>query len=161
MIKFAKVEKRLLGTENDYGWFPIIALSGKIGIDDITNSIMNRCTLTEVDITACLKAFQRVVIEYLKNGYSVSLGDLGTFRPSLRSGIYSKEMGNYVAGGRKVADTVYESDGETVKELGVTSNDIRSLKVVFNPSSEIKRSLNRNNLQFAFSCVKRTGSKRV
>ena len=153
MIKFAKVEKRLLGTENDYGWFPIIALSGKIGIDDITNSIMNRCTLTEVDITACLKAFQRVVIEYLKNGYSVSLGDLGTFRPSLRSGIYSKEMGNYVAGGRKVADTV--------KELGVTSNDIRSLKVVFNPSSEIKRSLNRNNLQFAFSGVKRTASKRV
>ena len=72
MIKFAKVEKRLLGTENDYGWFPIIALSGKIGIDDITNSIMNRCTLTEVDITACLKAFQRVVIEYLKNGLARS-----------------------------------------------------------------------------------------
>ena len=161
MIKFSKGEKRLRGTENDYGWFLIIVLSGKIGIDDITNSIMNRCTLTEVDITACLKAFQRVVIEYLKNGYSVSLGDLGTFRPSLRSGIYSKEMGNYVAGGRKVADTVYESDGETVKELGVTSNDIRSLKVVFNPSSEIKRSLNRNNLQFAFSAVKRTASKRV
>lgn len=159
MIKFAKVEKHLPGSEDSYGWFPTIASSGKVELAEITAGIMNRCTLTEVDITACLKAFQREIIEHLKNGYTVSLGDLGIFRPSLRSGIYSKEMGNYIAGGRKVAETVYETDGKTVKEQGVTASDIRSLKIIFYPSSEIKKSLSRNNLQFAFSGVMRTATK--
>ena len=68
-------------------------------------------------------------------------------------------MGNYIAGGRKVAETVYETDGKTVKEQGVTASDIRSLKIIFYPSSEIKKSLSRNNLQFAFSGVMRTATK--
>lgn len=158
MIKFYKVERHIPNTVSDYGWYPAIAVSGTRTLQEITTAIMNRCTLTEVDIVACLKAFQREVVNALQNGYAVKLDELGTFRPSIKSGIYSKAMGCYIGGGRKVPDTVLNTDG-SVKEMGVTASDIKSVRVSFFPSSEIKNSMALRNLSFGYSGVKMAATK--
>lgn len=154
MIKYFKVQRKVPGTENGFGWYPSIALSGTMALADISKAIMNRCTLTEVDIVACLRAFQEEVINAMKNGYAVKLDDLGTFKPSMRSGIFSESMGNYVGGGRKTPTTTYNTDG-SVKEVGVTANDIRSVGVNFFPSVVIRNSLKKTNLSFGFNNVVR------
>lgn len=154
MIKYYKVQRKVPGTEETFGWYPALSMTGTMSLQEITTAIMNRCTLTEVDITACLKAFQTEVISALKNGYAVKLDDLGTFKPSMKSGIFSAEMGNWVAGGRKVPTTLMNTDG-SVKEYGVTASDIRSIGVRFFPSVEIKKALDKKQLSFGYGNVLR------
>ena len=87
--------------------------------------------------------------------FAVDLGDLGRFRPRLASYFYNKAEGAYTSGGRDVADTVYDTDGTTIKTLGVTANDIKSIGVSFYPFKAIKTALNRKNPSFQFTGTKR------
>ena len=88
--------------------------------------------------------------------FAVDLGDLGRFRPRLSSHFYNKAEGAYTGGGRDVADTVYDTDGTTVKTLGVTANDIKAIGVSFYPFKAIKYALDRRNLSFQFNGIKRS-----
>lgn len=54
-------------------------------LDMIVSEIEHFSTLSEADIKIALSAFQWVVLDYIRNGYSVRLGDLGSFRPTLTS----------------------------------------------------------------------------
>ena len=155
-FKCMKVQRYMPGNTEVKKWYPALAPVSTIGIDDVIEGIVARCTLTSPDIKACLNALQEVIIEQLQLGNAVEFGDLGRFRPRLSSHFYSKSLGIYTGGGREVADTTYETDGKTVKQLGVTAQDIKAITVGFYPSKAIRNAIARERLSFEFNGVKRT-----
>lgn len=92
-------------------------------IDDVVNQIEKRCTLTEPDIRGVIMDLQYVVIQALKAGYSVRLGDLGSFRP-----------------------TIHSSSSTTADE--VSSSNILKVNCVFTPGAKVKKGLSVNLLSF-------------
>lgn len=55
----------------------------RITIDRIAEEISANCTLTKADIVGCVTALAEMVAYYTTRGYSVALGELGTFTASL------------------------------------------------------------------------------
>jgi len=59
--------------------------SGEISTLQLAEELSERCTLTEMDIRATLIGLSKMIEEYLHNGYSVRLDDLGRFTLSVTS----------------------------------------------------------------------------
>lgn len=154
-IKCIKVQRYMPGNTQVKKWYPAAAPRTLVGLADIVQGIVDRCTLTAPDILAVLRALQEVCIEQLSRGNAVKFGDLGIINFTLKSHFYNKAEGVYGTGGRDVADTVYDADGKTVKTQGVTTNDIKGVSVRFYPDKAIKAALMRNKLSFEFNGVKR------
>lgn len=154
-IKYLKTQRKMPGNPTVKKWYPAAAPRTLIGLADITQGIVDRCTLTAPDILAVLRALQEVVIEQLTRGNAVKFGDLGIINFTLKSHFYNKAEGVYGTGGRDVADTVYDTDGTTVKTQGVTNNDIKGISVRFYPDKAIKYALQRNKLKFEYTGVKK------
>lgn len=83
-------------------------------LEQLAAEIEQKCTLTRVDIVACLAALQETIVAHLKDGRSVRFGELGSFRISL------------TGKGCPTADDV-------------KSDSIQRLRVLFRPSSQIAR----------------------
>ena len=54
-------------------------------LEDIAEQIQAKCTIHSSDVLAVLRCLQETVIEGLRDGKSVRLGDLGCFRPTVSS----------------------------------------------------------------------------
>ena len=59
--------------------------SGDVNIREMSERIQQSCTVTKADVQAVLVALEDVIIDALKGGEIVRLGDLGTLRVSLSS----------------------------------------------------------------------------
>lgn len=66
-------------------YYAQIAPIRPLRLDDIAEKISNQCTVTEHDVKAVLSALQEQVLMALREGNSVRLGDLGSFRPTISS----------------------------------------------------------------------------
>ncbi len=60
-----------------------VAPTTPIKLEDVTTDIERMCTVNSADIKAVLDALQTVIIDRVKSGQSVRLGDLGSFRPTV------------------------------------------------------------------------------
>ncbi|MDH8700778.1 putative histone-like DNA-binding protein [Dysgonomonadaceae bacterium PH5-43] len=58
---------------------------GNVNLNEICNDISISSSLTRGDVTNTIMSFIDSIPKYLKMGYSVSLGELGTFRLSIQS----------------------------------------------------------------------------
>ena len=83
----------------------------------IIERIEKKCTLASADVKAVIDALEVEIIDCLQQGQSVRLGDLGSFRPSLRCG-----------------------KGVTKPEE-VNASLIKRVHIVFHPSARIRRAL--------------------
>ena len=83
----------------------------------IIECIEKKCTLASADVKAVVDALEVEIIDSLRQGRSVRLGDLGSFRPTLRC-----------------------SAGVDLSELAGVGQ-IKRVHVVFHPSSRIRRAL--------------------
>ena len=83
----------------------------------IIERIEKKCTLASADVKAVVDALEVEIIDSLRQGRSVRLGDLGSFRPTLRC-----------------------SAGVDLSELAGVGQ-IKRVHVVFHPSSRIRRAL--------------------
>lgn len=83
----------------------------------IIERIEKKCTLASADVKAVVDALEVEIIDSLRQGRSVRLGDLGSFRPTLRC-----------------------SAGVDLAELA-GAGQIKRVHVVFHPSSRIRRAL--------------------
>jgi len=146
MISFNKIQRQNIQTGSK-AWYPNLVINGTATADDVIKGIVEKCTLTKVDVKAVLIALEEVVIEQLLAGNSVRFGDLGSFRPSLHSRKYDADTKTYGTGGMEVATTTYNTDG-SVKAQGVTADNIAGIGVVFTKSSEMKKKIARQNLTF-------------
>ena len=59
--------------------------SGDVSIREMSERIQQTCTVTKADVYAVLVAMEDVIIDALKSGEIVRLGDLGTFQISISS----------------------------------------------------------------------------
>lgn len=91
-----------------------------VSLSQLTDRISDRCTATSADVKAVLDALEKEMIEVFKAGDSLRLGDVGTFRPSIRS-----------AG--------------VEQEDKVTAQLIKSVHIVYTPSLRIKSYLDPRN----------------
>lgn len=96
--------------------YPALVSPQPIFAPQVIARIERRCTLASADIKAVVDAIEVELIDNLSEGKSVRLGDLGTFRLSLR--------------------TEGASDPKEV-----TVEKIRGTHVVFTPSPKIRRAL--------------------
>lgn len=147
MISWKKIQRR--NPQNGtLAWYPTISVNSAVSADDVIVGIVEKCTLTKVDVKAVLIALEEVIIEQLKNGNSVRFGNLGSFRPTLKTRAWDEDEQKYGSGGCEVPTTIYQADGKTVDTLGVTADNIAGLNVAFSKSSEMVSKLDRSQLKF-------------
>ncbi|WP_158608358.1 HU family DNA-binding protein [Alloprevotella sp. OH1205_COT-284] len=91
----------------------------------IIERIEKKCTLASSDVKAVVDALEVEIIDCLQAGLSVRLGDLGSFRASLRS-----------KGAAKAEDVVV--------------GNIMGVHVVFTPSGKMRRALSVKNGMIKF-----------
>ena len=84
MITYKIVEKKKPGTQ-DFKYYGQIATVKPMGIRELCKKVAARCTATSSDIKAVIDALEYEIIEAVKDGKSVRLGTLGSFRPTLKS----------------------------------------------------------------------------
>lgn len=117
MIQYVIREIRKPGTE-DWKFYGQIAPVTPVTLTDITELIEKRSTVSSADIKAVLDALQFEVIQALKDGKSVRLGDLGSFRPTIKSeGAATAAAWNVDM--VKSVNVRYTASGKIKKELAV------------------------------------------
>lgn len=146
MINWNKIQRRNPIT-NGLSWYPNLVLNGVATIDEIAEGIVEKCTLTKIDVKAVLVALEEVVIAQLKAGKSVRFGELGSFRPNLKTRFWDEERQMYVKGGCTVPTTIKDEDGKILAQ-GVTSDNIAGIGVTFSKSGEMSAKLSRSQLTF-------------
>ena len=147
MICWNKIQKK--NPQNGtLAWYPQISVNATVTADDVIVGIVEKCTLTKVDVKAVLIALEEVIIEQLKNGNSVRFGSLGSFRPTLKTRAWDEDKQAYGSGGCEVPNTIYQADGKTVDTQGVTADNIAGINVAFSKSGEMVRKLDRTQLKF-------------
>lgn len=98
-------------------YFPQVAPTTPIGLNDVAEQIEKQSTVSLPDIKGVLDALQEVVLEAMADGYSVRLGDLGSFRLTCNA-----------------------SNGADAPEL-VTTKQVRKFSVRFTPSGAMQQKL--------------------
>lgn len=123
MLKYAVRALRNPSTQ-EKKFYALCAPTSTLKLRDVIEQIETRCTVTAPDIKAVLNALETVVINAVKGGSAVRLGDLGSFRPTICS-------------------TGSATDAE------VSAKNITKVRCRFTSSAEMNRKLNLLNLEFA------------
>lgn len=82
MIYFKAVSRKNPITKAEK-WYPQLVSGAPMQLNDIVERISRTCTVTEHDVKAVVSSLQEQVIFALREGRSVRLGDLGSFRLTL------------------------------------------------------------------------------
>lgn len=96
-----------------------------IMLNTLAEEISTECTVTPHDIRAVISALEERIIAHLQRGCSVRLGQLGSFRPTLKS------------------DATETADG-------FTSKNIKGIGVAFTQSNTMKFKLAATNPNVSF-----------
>lgn len=109
-------------TQKEY-YMRQIVQSNSVDLNTVAQEIEAMCTLTNADIVAVLASLQETVMKHLREGDSVRLGQIGSFRPAIQ--------------------------GETAP----TKEECQKKKIlrfyaVFNRSSAMRRALKTEDLKF-------------
>lgn len=115
MIKYQVLPRRNM-RDNKVKYYAQIAHTSPVNLDVITDLVQAQSTVSAADVKAVLDQLQVIVQEQLRNGRSIRLGDLGSFRPTL-----SSTRSNTAA--------------------AVKSTNIKRVNVVFVPSAYIQKDL--------------------
>ena len=71
--------------ETDPKYYAQVQSNGDVSLREMCERIQQSCTVTKADVHAVLVALEDVIVDALKGGEIIRLGDLGTFRVSLSS----------------------------------------------------------------------------
>ena len=121
-MKIKLIERRKPGTKTGPGKFYASPVNvGKKNLRDIAHDIAGRSSLTRGDIENVLSNFMDCLPHYLRDGFSVQLGEFGTMRLTLSS---------------EGAATEKAFKTETIKP-----------RVTFTPGVELKAALRENSYE--------------
>ena len=71
--------------ETEPKFYAQVQTSGDVSMREMCERIQQSCTVTKADVHAVLVAMEDVIVDALKGGEIIRLGDLGTLRVSLSS----------------------------------------------------------------------------
>ena len=120
MITIVAKEKKNMRTQ-EVKWYAQISKVKPVMLREIAERIASNCTVTEHDIKAVLSALQEQIIICMKEGQSVRLGDLGSFRPTVSSVPFDKKE-NVKASGVKTINVKF-TKGSRLRSLLDTKQD--------------------------------------
>ena len=106
-------------------YYARLAPVSPVKLNQLAEAISAESTVTIHDVKAVLSALEAEIYRQLRNGYSVRLGDLGSFRPTLSS------VGT-----------------ETADEF--TTSHIKKVNVRFHSSTKIRFELSKANTSVVF-----------
>ena len=84
MIKYVIQAKKNPLMKNEVKYYPQAAPTTPVTLAQIVKRIEKRSTVSSADVKAVLDALQYEVIDALENGNTVCLGDIGSFRLTIR-----------------------------------------------------------------------------
>ncbi len=84
MIKYVIQEKKN-PLNGEVKYYPQIAPATPMTVDQIIKRVEKRSTVSSADVKAVLDALQYEVIDALESGNSVRLGDIGSFRLTIKA----------------------------------------------------------------------------
>lgn len=84
MITYKTVKRRNPSTAS-VKYYAAVCDTRPFELEDIAEQIQAKCTIHASDVLAVLRCLQETIIEGLRDGKSVRLGDLGCFRPTVSS----------------------------------------------------------------------------
>lgn len=114
-MKF-KATVRKSPVDKSLKYYPASASPERVSLDRIVKEVEEVGTVHESDVKAVIAAFYRRIIAHLQDGHSVNLEDLGSFRTSI------------TGKGSEQADDV-------------TAASIQRVRVVYTPSSVLRKSV--------------------
>jgi len=86
MIRLKKVQRpNPLDVNAERKYYVSAKTAGEISLEELSENIADRCTLTEADVLATLSALQREMTRNLMSGRIVRFGSFGSFQLSLNS----------------------------------------------------------------------------
>lgn len=85
MIKYVIRTKKNPQKKDVVKYYPQMAPTTPLSLDQIIKRVEKRSTVSSADVKAVLDALQYEVIEALASGSTVRLGDLGSFRLTMKS----------------------------------------------------------------------------
>ena len=85
MIKYVIQAKKNPLKKNEVKYYPQMALTTPVTLAQIVKRVEKRSTVSSADVKAVLDALQYEVIEALEAGNTVRLGDIGSFRLTIKS----------------------------------------------------------------------------
>ena len=86
MIRLKKVQRpNPLDVNAERKYYVSAKSAGEISLEELSENIADRCTLTEADVLATLSALQREMTRNLMSGKIVRFGSFGSFQLSLNS----------------------------------------------------------------------------
>ena len=85
MIKYVIRAKKNPLKKNVVKYYPQMAPTSPLTLDQIIKRVEKRSTVSSADVKAVLDALQYEVMEALASGSTVRLGDLGSFRLTMKS----------------------------------------------------------------------------
>lgn len=94
-VKYKLIQRRNMSkgaAEDSKLWYAQGYITGLCTMDELCNDIADRSTATAGDIKLIIDGLVQILSRRMQSGQSVQLGELGTFRPSVRStGTENKE----------------------------------------------------------------------
>lgn len=122
MIKYViRAKKNPIAKSVKY--YPQIAPTTPVTLAQIVKRIEKRSTVSSADVKAVLDALQYEVIEALQNGNSVRLGDLGSFRLSIK------------ANGSTTSDEARRTGANAIKAVNVQFTKSTAMRDALSPST--------------------------
>lgn len=103
-------------------YYPQIAPTTPVTLAQIVKRIEKRSTVSSADVKAVLDALQYEVIDALQNGNSVRLGDLGSFRLSIK------------ANGSTTSDEARRTGANAIKAVNVQFTKSVAMRDALSPS---------------------------
>lgn len=85
MIKYVIRSKKNPQKKDVVKYYPQMAPTTPLSLEQIIRRVEKRSTVSSADVKAVLDALQYEVIEALASGSTVRLGDLGSFRLTMKS----------------------------------------------------------------------------
>ena len=85
MVKYVIRSKKNPQKKDVVKYYPQMAPTTPLSLDQIIKRVEKRSTVSSADVKAVLDALQYEVIEALASGSTVRLGDLGSFRLTMKS----------------------------------------------------------------------------
>ncbi|MGR4837730.1 MULTISPECIES: HU family DNA-binding protein [unclassified Bacteroides] len=85
MIKYVIQAKKNPLKKNEVKYYPQAAPTTPVTLAQIIKRIEKRSTVSSADVKAVLDALQYEVVDALENGNTVRLGDIGSFRLTIKA----------------------------------------------------------------------------
>jgi predicted histone-like DNA-binding protein len=124
-LKLKKIERANPANRADVRWYLTKDSGNSLDLDDIAKEIQDRSAMTKGDILAVLSNLIQVVPAHLKQGDSVRLGGLGSFRLSVTSE-GAADAASLSAKNVKSPRVVFQAGVELKKELSDISYTVSS-----------------------------------